>query len=408
MNPKKDYNHDITLSNLTDMFYNESSLSAQKAKEIFDVIKRQENVSLLWLPGGGRTHFGYNLQTKAGLSSFIPDNILDKLTFILVDFDVDLESFKEQIKDSLEVFSDTTNVYKSIRAITQSNAVLYFVVDNFVYEPSKVRYLNLIRSINFQRVKCVFLTSFAELYSSKQRQIATENYMFHNVVTVGYFTKPEAVDWIKTQARELNLRVSEEQVSKLLEFCGGIPALIKNYLRGLKNYDTPEKVENSDEMANITHSLWNAFSDEEKRTLKKIHLTKTFKVRYLSVLEYLRKNNLVDDNGVVGTWIGKVLGEDSTITLENSKGRLIWDGYDITDNFSSNELKGLYFLLKRSGDVKREEIGDLIYGGHYTEWSIDKFISRLRHKLFEIGIGKDKLITLKGVGYKVVNLNLKD
>ena len=90
--------------------------------------------------------------------------------------------------------------------------------------------------------------------------------------------------------------------------------------------------------------------------------------------------------------------------LSHSSSHRLWRGLSDFNNevidLSGKEIKLLEFLLKRDGQlVNREQIISAVWGNDYdgTDRTVDNFILGLRKK-----IGKEFLITVRGLGYRFV------
>jgi len=76
--------------------------------------------------------------------------------------------------------------------------------------------------------------------------------------------------------------------------------------------------------------------------------------------------------------------------------------------FSKSEFEVLDYLVKNSNSVvSREKIAEVMWKDlsfeKYSDWAIDKMISRIREKFEENSKKPQFLITLRSIGFKFVN-----
>lgn len=74
---------------------------------------------------------------------------------------------------------------------------------------------------------------------------------------------------------------------------------------------------------------------------------------------------------------------------------------DVSNHFNISELKTLSQLVRQKGSVQsRERLGELLWeNGDFSDWVLDRILSRIRMKLRKVSISPDHLITVKKVGF---------
>ena len=89
---------------------------------------------------------------------------------------------------------------------------------------------------------------------------------------------------------------------------------------------------------------------------------------------------------------------------QDEKRNIYFEDKNITSYFSISELRILSILINKKGLlVNRDEIARAIWKVHwenkYSDWAIDKLISRIRTGLVKLGLPKDIIKTKKGQGF---------
>src|SRR5690606_27596179 len=91
------------------------------------------------------------------------------------------------------------------------------------------------------------LSDFIDL-EKELHSVNTFSYLFHNVVEIPYLNTSDVAEWIKGRSNELDLKLPVGVERQLSEFCGGVPRLLKNYLRAYRKYGDCNMVESSKEI----------------------------------------------------------------------------------------------------------------------------------------------------------------
>lgn len=95
---------------------------------------------------------------------------------------------------------------------------------------------------------------------------------------------------------------------------------------------------------------------------------------------------------------------NSKLILRNKN--IIAQNQNITDQFSPNQQKILFLLLKNKGKiVNRDKIAQQLWQDKwtdkYSDWAIDQAVSTLRNKLEKLWINPNIIKTVKGKGFKL-------
>jgi DNA-binding winged helix-turn-helix (wHTH) protein len=383
-------------------------LNEYNLKKIINVAQRSENATVLWLPGIGRTAVADALQNMTEIKNLFPDKALNNIIFAVLDINISVNFFLIQLEEVLEIYSQKQGIRAKIKDICDNGNQLIFILDNFNFSnPDLIKYIYSLRNVNRQKINFWNFAFTSEFYSNRNEP-TRDTIMSHNLIKIGYYTKEESYQWLEINKIKHNVKLNEELKSQIFEFSGGIPALMRCYLRQLANNVNIEIITSSEEMMNIALDIWKRFTDKEKEVLERLELSLNFPP-YKYELNYLKEQNVINEyNKINGTWIKLVVKPQESINIILKGELIIWDNLVINEHFTDKEIIILSLLLKNKGKiVSREDIGNEIWGNEanekYSIWAIDQSISRLRKKLEHIGLPKNLIITNKGKGCTISN-----
>ena len=353
------------------LFLTHYPITKAKLEEILSLVKRGENVTSLWMPHSARTDFAIELAAK--------DH--QNIKFFILDLSLSPEYLQKKYDELKPKIMDW---------ISKGNQAT-LILDNFNLD--NVDWLKYIFSLRHEITvgKLTFLIlAFESEFHSRHTQKTDMSLIYHNVIQVPYFTKAEAFAWLegKTNKKE-----------KVWEFCGGIVGLLINYLRSINN---------PGQFKYTLEHVWGRFSERERHILKSIATTGKVPT-YTLELKYMKEHNLIDKNNqIIGSWIKEVVGDSAEVTINQTPNGLEWDGISLEELFTDKE-KEVFKNILVEGNLSRYAVADILWGKQavdkYSDWAIDQLFSRLRKKLESVGIGGDKIQTLKGKGFKIDKIN---
>lgn len=178
-------------------------------------------------------------------------------------------------------------------------------------------------------------------------------------------------------------------VSKLYRQYGGIYPYLLNHQKLLHNCAGHLTLEN--QLGNISETIWNSFNSTQKRVLI---------------------NNVAGRSGsdpeLERLGILSSEGELKSAELLSYLKKLIKQDFEEDNDlkiFTETESRVFKSLLQDKGKpLSRERIAELVWGAEYalkySEWAIDKVISRIREKIVSQKLPY-VIITQKGYGYAV-------
>lgn len=353
-------------------FLTEHPITSSKLEEILGLVKLGENVTTLWMPHSARTDFAIKLAADDHKN----------IKFFILDLSLSFEYLQKKYDELKPKVLDW--------ASKGSQATL--ILDNFNLDNIDwLKYIfSLRQEIAIGKLTFLFL-AFESEFHAKHTQKTDMSLIYHNIIQVPYFTKEETFAWLdgKTKNKE-----------KVWNFCGGIVGLLINYLR-------------TDGDLNKLHytleHLWGRFSERERHILKSISTTGKVPP-YTFELKYMKDHNLITkDNKVIGEWVKHVVGDSAEVEILQKENELIWDGVNIETLFTDTERE-IFIRLLKDVEISRDTVANILWGKKaiekYSDWAIDQLFSRLRKKLDAVGIGGDKVQTLKGKGFKLQRIKI--
>jgi DNA-binding winged helix-turn-helix (wHTH) protein len=202
---------------------------------------------------------------------------------------------------------------------------------------------------------------------------------------------------VSNQKKWHGIKISNKEVEQVAGVWGSWPCLARVLLRRLNDenravavgwLDEPnsEKTINEvladKEIDGYFADLWQAMAKESQDNFWSEDKS-----------EYVVKTGLWARNGgkweLKVPWFGayvKQIQAKSNPVVGESKGKIKWNGKNLADFLTANELAIMELLWARGGGVvSREELAKRVWGEKmtekYSDWAIDKMLARLRKKL---------------------------
>lgn len=213
-------------------------------------------------------------------------------------------------------------------------------------------------------------------------------------------------EYIEAKITPIPKNFSKKTLEKIYKMGGSVPSLffslVKNYAdcNGcdmLDNYDVEWKIQD----------IWDSLGKDNQEILKNIARKKDFRFKNKIQQQYLEETGLVDTNQ---TKFKSELLEEFTkkqihIEIMNRNDHLSIGNIVINMTDLSPQLEKILYLLhnKKGTLVTRDEIAESIWGNEYlnkySDYAIDKQISKLRKILTKQDPNSNYLQTRKGKGY---------
>ena len=174
-----------------------------------------------------------------------------------------------------------------------------------------------------------------------------------------------------------------------MKYCGNDPVLIKESLRNLPNNKDIKEIFRNPALFIKAKNNFRQYSSLEQETIKEITETGHFTPQHSRTAKELLTGNLLNKNFRVPIIYEQMILENSEINelLIDQKTKSLYFGpIDLQKKLSDSEYKIIFKLHKKFGKtVTRDEIAEILWGDKlldsYSDWTIDKAVSRLREKL---------------------------
>lgn len=244
---------------------------------------------------------------------------------------------------------------------------------------------------------------FITLFSAK-------SVFFQNIIFEPFHPRRDCVQFIHHMAREWNLTVKSAQTKIILEVCGQHFWFIKESLRRLRDEKEISKKSllHNPILLSKAQYVWNSLNSSEQNVLIKIITKKPLTdLKEIHSLEFLQQTGwIIRQREIYKPTIllleeyvrSKVL----KFTLEYINKTIQLNKVPIDTVFSDKERIILQLLLQKKNLVNRDEIASAIWKEKteslYSDWAIDKLISRLRKKLQSLGL-ENTIKTVRRSGF---------
>ncbi len=386
------------------MFIN--GFQKEQVEEIVSIIKKRENACILAFYGLSINRLLRSIENKTLLENYFSDKELKKHIFLYYDCSFGEDLFLEVLEASLSRYSDKQGVLKQIYDLVERDFNITLILNEYKFKYKKISdYSNLIGEVDKQRTTLMTVMFPGEYYSQNLIRFNRSTVISHNLIHFPFLTEEESEKWLKIEARKLNIALNKNEINKIVKFSGGITTFIRNCLRRYQKYKNVDQVLKSDELANIVNIFWNIMEPKENMVLKKI-VQRADLSKVKNYINYFKAFNLIDkQNRVVGKWIDliQVPKKDLKIILKGKS--LYFNNINLNKELSEEELAVLKkLLLSKDKFISKEEaisIKTKNYTLEYTDWAVDKFVSRLKTKLSTFGLSDDFIKNVWGKGYSL-------
>jgi len=398
---------------------------------LFDVIKSRQSASFIGLPDSAKSgYLKFILENETLLDEFLGERReqIRVLYFEPVPFEtqnqyhwlfqlsIKLESIDKRYKhpETDDAVIIMTAIQKYLLQLEENKEHLCIILAHpFVWENLKKQSSYVLKAIwDTKRQPPRNPCSLVFLLHSKSPSNETFEEFYDRLLiamneTILYFpvlSKEESIYTIDRFASFNNVTLSRKQKELLYELTGGYYPLITSaikivgscklkitsgLIRSLVSNEIIVK-----EIEKLWKSLTNHQKSELKRIIKGIKAT-NFKNSTLSKLGIISKEGKISS-----TWIKSFVLHKRYRTFEENlriPAKRFLKGKEY--------LVFSYMISQREEVVSRDEIADILWGKQvdekYSNWAIDKTISRIRKKL-KLKHSKFTIVTVKNKGYVVI------
>ncbi|MBN2100299.1 winged helix-turn-helix transcriptional regulator [Candidatus Dojkabacteria bacterium] len=344
---------------------------------------------------------------------------------------------KDIDKDSLPA-KPFLKVRQLIHKITENNQKVCIIVDTL----RDLTFLDESFLSTFRALRDRFLGKLCFIFVSDRPLHEDPHYKeFPNFIDfachIEYVSQPSEegdTDIIKDLALSYSDELAkEENLKKLLELSGGIFGLITSSLRYLSSEGeidfSPKSLLEGTVLRQRVQYIVQSFTQDEIETLAEIARKKAPDKSKIS--NYISKSGILTPKGEIRSKLIEYYllniyskekksktpekpadkGEDTAVNdqklrIDAASGEIYINGKRHSQILSETELKIIDYMKKNDQNVTtRDEIAKLIWGNayleNYSDWAIDKTISRIRKKIKDSAKPHKHLVTIKGKGFKL-------
>lgn len=339
-------------------------------------------------------------------------------------------------KDKQDLFTIFSSVEELIKLITQVLGYkLCILIDDFAtvadFNKQFFNSLKAIRNINKWKVTLAF-SSNRDLLTTLNLKILDE--LYDIFLNKKFWLKPisekEAFLGMEEWEKERGIKLPKQVKKKFFKISGGHPGYMRALSRVYFDQDEKlsifdekniEKLADSDPVRARSEKLWTRLLDEYKEFLTKfinnpdvntnhkskylentgvIQIRKNQRKLFSPLLEYFIKSHLRFKPK-------KDISIKESLHIEPKTKTIYVDGKPLAKEPTNSEYKILQLLYKNKGNiVSREELSETLWGTNavekYSDWAIDRTVSRIRKKIGDSASNPRFIQTIKGRGLRLL------
>lgn len=230
-----------------------------------------------------------------------------------------------------------------------------------------------------------------------------------NIVFVPLPSDKEITIFIDTIVKRWNIKLGSTQNKLLLHFRGN-KFLTKAALRVFrdKSINTFQELIEHREIKLKLQILFNKLGLKEKELLQNVTFGKQIKLNIDFVYTYLMEIGVIQKNSKrfflkppILSHLIKINNRSSDFDIRS--GEILYGVCNLSNILSGSEYRLLQKLYTNRGEIiSRDEVAEVVWGSRvdeqYSDWALDKLISRIRSKFKHVGIPLDTLVTYKSKG----------
>jgi hypothetical protein len=316
---------------------------------------------------------------------------------------INLESFKE--------YDSNENLLKNLREELSANYATKKRIFIFQYPPTDsdictelYKEIGLFRQHVFDKPSYIFiLNTHPSFYKETfiNFRLIFSNIVYLSVADTDYFRMVA-----KSNEERFGLKLEKNFFKHYFPLIGSNAVFIKECVKLASNLDKyPKDTELQTILEPYLQQLLNEVPDQELLLLKRYYSNERIT---LEEEVYLKEMGIYSNNSdfpLVLSRFVKNFSRNYAINVVNN--RVYLNGKTSNELFSKRELQ-LVIKLFENEITTREEIGKIIfdYTDSYSDYAIDKVLSRLRKKFEKVGVNSNIVKTLKGKGF-AIDKNIK-
>lgn len=235
--------------------------------------------------------------------------------------------------------------------------------------------------------------------------------LFANIRRYQIYNEKEAELFTEYFFNKWEQKFDKKLIRQICAKIGGHTWLLKEAVRTVKlrNVKTLDSVLSADSIQFKVEQIYSSLLDSEKSVLHKILIknkeelsqTEKHSKNHLTKIGLLKENTFAMQ--ILEDYISKTLPKVS-VNIEGSHIKI--NGVIVNSGFSRKQQKILRYLLQhKNSPVTRDDLAKIIWPidtlEYYTDWALDRIIARLRENIQRMGLTKNLIKTVRGVGYQI-------
>lgn len=319
------------------------------------------------------------------------------------------ELISSVLSNNIEIYSDES-IEQLISELVEKGYEIAFLVTKGEkrFEDKDDLIVKLDYLARNYRVSVVFFSELNFLNAEFQEHTREFRSLFQNVIYQEIYGKNDADTFVSHNEKLWEISVPQNIREDILEKCGGSLWLLRQAIRSYRNDSSLKTADllNTFEIKNKIYSCWNQLFPGEQEVIRDLVKKQKKFVTDMQAFEYLIRIKLLVRDKDDTYRLSIPLLETALTKPEDHEGlysenqEVYYGDKNIGNLLTKKEKAILFFFLKNESQVvDKEKIGMEIWGNSVSAWAIEKIISKLRKKLFQLGMPKDAISTKKGAGY---------
>lgn len=434
-------------------------------KRLISQVLKGETAALIGLPGVGKTNAVYWIKKKAeskssnismihiDLNNLVGAEDLSFFRLLLLELyqtipqQIENKRLTSVIKKAFEQnihSKDELLTFDAIKRITQetlnsTNRIVCFLFDSFekLEDMSKATFdsITAIRNMNKTRIVNIFVGNkdLATIFPPEKTG-DLYNLLNYNKHWLRLLTKEESFKLIEEFTMLLDDTITRKEKERIWELSGGhswyIKVLTKIFKEEAINPETPlDKVYSLTSIQSRADQIWTSLSEKYREIILNIVLKnhiddddipefliktgmikkikegmKFFSPLFSRYLEKKAQANGYNNKSAIEKFPKKKEG----LSIDLERRTILRKGKSVNTTFTKGEFNLLKYLFENESlALTRDDIAEVLWGKDstekYSDWAIDKTISRLREKIEDNPRKPKHLLTMRGIGFKFIS-----
>lgn len=240
----------------------------------------------------------------------------------------------------------------------------------------------------------------------------TGTQIFTNIVYYPLYKRVDTLSFMNYSLDDWKFIIKDTIKEKIYENCGGHFWLVRQVIRSLRDNPlmTLDQIFKSEQIRFRLERIFYTFMESERKVLHKIIKGQTIEEGIEKhSYEYLTEMGFIQNDAITVPLLAQYIQENMPkISIEINEKQLLLNNVNVDSNFSKKEKRALKILIENKGRiVSRDQLGKALWPINteedYSDWAVDRIISRARTKLSKLGLPKTIIKTLRNQGYILVN-----